>query len=118
MNSSKWLRLPAGRVPPCAPGFQRPARSVAEFAINSVLSGCIGEIHAWLWPRLFDAERSALIRAAAVAIFDMHRPLPASAAVACSVGLPGKEAMAREQAPLVQALHGWLSGQRLQSDTC
>jgi len=235
-SSSGWLRLPAGRVPPGTPGFQRPACSVAEFAlqaahaeaqsvtafellalqlrshgapeawsrrarafacdearharawldiaergtgvsldspagpgaarrpeslaqlaIDNVVSGCIGEthgawlllhqaararesrlqalaerialdeaehaafafeIHAWLWPRLFDAERSALIRAAAVAIFDMHRPLPASPAVAQSAGLPSKAAMAREQAPLVRALQGWLSRQRLQSGTC
>jgi hypothetical protein len=39
----------------------------------------------------------------------MHRPLPASPAVARRVGLPSRETMAREQAPLVRALQGWLS---------
>ena len=225
-GSPDWLHLPAGRILPGTPGFQRPARSVAEFglqaahaeaqsviafellalqlrahgapaawprrarafardearharawlgivergthvsldspaaprprspeslaqlAIDNVVSGCIGEthgawlllrqavraresrlqllaeriardeaehaafafeIHAWLWPRLSDAERNAVISAAAVAVLDMHRPLPATPAVAEAVGLPNNDVMAREQAPLVQALQGWLS---------
>jgi len=227
-GSPDWLRLPAGRVPPGAPGFRTAARSVAEFAlqaahaeaqsvsafevlalelraqgappawsrrarafardevrharawlevaergrgaslevppvpgpvrrteslaqlaIDNVVSGCIGEthgawlllrqaacardgrlralaqrialdeaehaafafeIHAWLWPQLQAAERSALMSAALVAMVDMHRPLPASPAVARRAGLPSTESMAREQAPLVRALQGWLSG--------